>query len=206
MHSRAEELLVERALATTHVEPMPADVLERVAARIAGTLDASAPIERAGRRRPAVWIAAVAAAGIAIVAGLYLRRGEPTPADARAALIDDGAAALAWTATADAAATSATGDVVWSDTQQRGSLRFVGLAVNDPTAWQYQLWIFDRDRDPAYPVDGGVFDVTSTGEVIVPIVARLHVDQATRFAVTVERPGGVVVSKRARIVVTAKPT
>ena len=52
-------------------------------------------------------------------------------------------------------------------------------------------------------VDGGVFDVPSTGEVIVPITAKLRVGGATLFAVTVERPGGVVVSRREHIVVTA---
>ena len=55
-------------------------------------------------------------------------------------------------------------------------------------------------------VDGGVFDVTSTGEVIVPITAKLRVDDATLFAVTVEQPGGVVVSKREHIVVAAAPS
>jgi hypothetical protein len=58
--------------------------------------------------------------------------------------------------------------------------------------------------DPA-PVDGGVFDVTSAGEVIVPISAKLPVSGAVLFAATVEAPGGVVVSKRERIVVTAAP-
>jgi anti-sigma-K factor RskA len=82
-------------------------------------------------------------------------------------------------------------------------MRFVGLAPNDPAKTQYQLWIFDRTRDQAFPVDGGVFDVTASGEVIVPITAKLHVDDATLFAVTVERPGGVVVSRREHIVVTA---
>ncbi len=48
--------------------------------------------------------------------------------------------------------------------------------------------------------------MSSAGEVVVPILAKLHVDHATLFAVTVERPGGVVVSKRERIVVTAKPS
>jgi anti-sigma-K factor RskA len=175
------------------------------------------PIDRArkGRRVSAAWVAAAAAAGIVLAtgAGMYLRRdaGTPTtptatPAEARAELLGGGTRALAWTATADATAKGATGDVVWSDAKQRGYMRFVGLAANDPKAWQYQLWIFDRTRDEAFPVDGGVFDVSSTGEVIVPISAKLHVDQATLFAVTVERPGGVVVSKRERIVVTAKPS
>ncbi len=56
-----------------------------------------------------------------------------------------------------------------------------------------------------YTLRSSVFDVSSTGEVIVPIAAKLRVDDATLFSVTIERPGGVVVSKRERIVVTAKP-
>ena len=82
-------------------------------------------------------------------------------------------------------------------------MRFKGLAANDAKQIQYQLWIFDADRPEATPVDGGVFDVASNGEVIVPISAKLPVGKPTLFAVTIERPGGVVVSKRERIVVTA---
>src|SRR4029077_12947770 len=108
---------------------------------------------------------------------------------------------LSWHPTAEAA--GASGDIVWSSSAQRGFMRFVGLPPNDPSKTQYQLWIFDRQRDQAYPVDGGVFDVTSTGEVIVPIAAKLRVGDAALFAVTVERPGGVVVSRRVHIVVTA---
>ena len=89
---------------------------------------------------------------------------------------------------------------------QKGFMRFVGLAVNDPKQLQYQLWIFDKHRDQAFPVDGGVFDITPSGEVIVPISAKLPVGEPTLFAVTVEKPGGVVVSKRERIVVTAAPS
>jgi anti-sigma-K factor RskA len=114
---------------------------------------------------------------------------------------------IAWTATGDSTAVGAEGDVVWSATGQRGVMRIVGLAPNDRAKWQYQLWIFDKNRDDKYPVDGGVFDVDSeTGEVVVPITARLKVDEPVLFAVTVEKPGGVVVSKRERIVVTAKPS
>ena len=83
------------------------------------------------------------------------------------------------------------------------SPRFITPFPNDRAQAQYQLWIFDKDRDARYPVDGGVFDVPVSGEVVVPITARLHVDQPTLFAVTVEKPGGVVVSKREHIVVTA---
>lgn len=110
---------------------------------------------------------------------------------------------IAWTATKDPAATGASGDVVWHNGVQRGAMRFIGLAPNDPKKSQYQLWIFDAERDQAFPVDGGVFDVGPSGEVIVPIAAKLPVHQPKLFAITVEPPGGVVVSKRERIVLTA---
>lgn len=110
---------------------------------------------------------------------------------------------IAWTATKDPAATGASGDVVWHNGVQRGAMRFAGLAPNDPKKSQYQLWIFDAERDQAFPVDGGVFDVGPSGEVIVPIAAKLPVHQPKLFAITVEPPGGVVVSKRERIVLTA---
>jgi hypothetical protein len=93
------------------------------------------------------------------------------------------------------------GDVVWSPTRQQGYMRFRGLAANDPTVVQYQLWIFDAERDAAYPVDGGVFDVPAdaAGDVVVRIDPRLPVSRATAFAITVEKPGGVVVSSRKRL-------
>lgn len=166
-----------------------------------------APITPAPRRRhPAVtWFAT--AASLLVIAGVawWLLRtapASPTVAQARAQLLAaPDVATLAWKPTPEAP--SASGDVIWSPAAQRGYMRFVGLPANDPTRTQYQLWIFDRARDQAYPVDGGVFDVASTGELIVPITAKLHVDDATLFAVTIERPGGVVVSRRERIVVTA---
>jgi hypothetical protein len=94
----------------------------------------------------------------------------------------------------------ALGDVVWSSARQQGYMRFRGLAANDPTVAQYQLWIFDAERDEAYPVDGGVFDVPAAGgDVVVGIDPRLRVSRATAFAITVEKPGGVVVSSRKRL-------
>ena len=104
---------------------------------------------------------------------------------------------------------TASGDVVWSQKLQKGYMRFRGLPVNDPNARQYQLWIIDGTRDQAQPVDGGVFDIRGAevkkggGEVLIPIRAALPVGEAVAFAVTVEKPGGVVVSKREHIVATA---
>ena len=171
------------------------------------------PIRRSRAPLVAAWVAAAACFALAAGAVLWARgrdAGSPTspsPAEARAALLASApdAATLAWSLTGDPAASAASGDVVWSPSKQRGYMRFVGLAPNDPARTQYQLWIFDKLRDQAFPVDGGVFDVSSTGEVIVAISPKLRVSDATLFAVTVELPGGVVVSKRERIVVTAAP-
>ncbi len=82
---------------------------------------------------------------------------------------------------------------------------FTGLKPNDPKRQQFQLWIFDPTRADweAKPVDGGVFDVSSDGEVVVPIDAKLNVRETALFAVTLEVPGGVVVSERERLVLTA---
>lgn len=93
---------------------------------------------------------------------------------------------------------SANGDVVWSPTLQKGFMRFRSLAVNDPTKEQYQLWIFDKNQSEATPIDGGVFDITES-DAVVPIDAKLRVNDAYLFAVTIEKPGGVVVSSRERL-------
>ena len=166
---------------------------------------------------PIAWVGWAAAA---VFAGLLFVPGGPEPApgtDAitvmpdrmeRALAIADRADAvrIPWTATEDpTAAAGVTGEVVWSDEAQAGFMRFAGLAANDPSEFQYQLWIFDAARDERFPVDGGVFDVPAGGgEVVIPIDARLPVDRATLFAVTVEAPGGVVVSDRSRIAVLAR--
>lgn len=93
----------------------------------------------------------------------------------------------------------AQGDIVWSTAEQRGYMRFAGMRPNDPTVEQYQLWIFDRNQDEKTPVDGGVFDIASNGEVIVPVRPTLNIREPYLFAVTIEKPGGVVVSDRSRL-------
>lgn len=110
-----------------------------------------------------------------------------------------------WQPTEDPAGRGVTGDVVWDEQAQVGYMRFRGLPKNDPQQLQYQLWIFDATRGEQYPVDGGVFNITDTetGEVVVPILAKLPVRNPALFAVTIEKPGGVVVSSRERIVVVA---
>lgn len=118
--------------------------------------------------------------------------------------VDSAITRIAWAPTADSTALGASGDVVWSTRAQRGVMRLIGLKSNDVKRWQYQLWIFDKTRDQRYPVDGGVFDVPAGAtEVFVPIHARVPVGSAIMFAVTVEPPGGVVVSTRERVALLA---
>lgn len=213
--------LVENQQSQLPPTPVAARFIERPPAPVI-------PIQSRKRSTSYAWIAA--AASIVLAAGAVVwatqrepevitkekivevpvqppPRKEPTAAEARAQLLatERDVTTLAWTPTKDPNGAGASGDVVWSATAQRGYMRFVGLTPNDLKQLQYQLWIFDKDRDQAYPVDGGVFDVSSTGEVIVPITARLRVNEPVLFAVTIEQPGGVVVSKRERIVVTAAP-
>ncbi|HMB74492.1 MAG TPA: anti-sigma factor, partial [Gammaproteobacteria bacterium] len=164
---------------------------------------------QAGSRRPTVvpWLVAATSLVAAIVA--WWPGAAPDPqamlTERRAALITAGARPVSWSATGDVTAASASGDVVWDDASQEGYMRIVMLQSNDPRAFQYQLWIFDAGRDARYPVDGGVFDMPpASADVIVPIRARVPVGSATMFAITVERPGGVVVSDRERIVLIAE--
>ena len=96
------------------------------------------------------------------------------------------------------------GDIVWSDEKQVGYMRLSGLPVNDPGKETYQLWIFDETQDEKTPIDGGTFDVNSSGELIIPIDAKLRARNTKMYAITVEKPGGVVVSKREKIVALAK--
>ena len=96
------------------------------------------------------------------------------------------------------------GDIVWSEAKQTGYMRFRGLPVNDAEKTCYQLWIFDKTQDKATPIDGGTFDVKTEGEVIIPITAKLRALGPEMFAITIEKQGGVVVSKREKVAALAK--
>lgn len=205
-----------RASVPADPEPMPAHVLARIAAGAPAHAPMSALRPAAPRPRK-LWFAA---GGLAVAAALLLAvflwpvnrpAPAPTAAERRNDLIAQAGRPgsdvirLDWTATADPAAAGASGDVVWSTATQEGYMLFRGLAPNTPARDQYQLWVFDAARDERYPVDGGVFDVPADGgEVIVPIRVKLGVSRPTLFAVSVERPGGVVVSGRERLPLVAK--
>jgi anti-sigma-K factor RskA len=209
---------LDLAMGPSEFEPLPDDLRERLLADSDGFADAAresaahaqapaprlAPVPMSGPLAPrspgAAWWVAAAAAVIAVLGWFAALSETPVtdPGAQRAELLALGdVTRVEWSATE--LAPDAVGDVVWSQERQAGFLRFEGLPVNDPTAEQYQLWIFDAEQE--HPIDGGVFDITADGEVLIPIDAKLAVASPTLFAVTVEKPGGVVVSDRERIAV-----
>ena len=117
----------------------------------------------------------------------------------------DGTVQIAWAPPEIEGYEQVTGDVVWNNELQQGFMRLSGLPTNVPTEAQYQLWIVDPSCDQR-PIDGGVFDVLESGEVIVPIDAKLIVNTPQAFAITLEQPGGVVVSDGPLLVVAAPST
>jgi anti-sigma-K factor RskA len=96
------------------------------------------------------------------------------------------------------------GDVVWSNSQQKGYLRLRDLPALNPNQETYQLWIVDKMRSEKNPISGGVFNTSEAGEVIIPINAQLKINEPNLFAVSKEKAGGVVVSKPDRLVAVAK--
>lgn len=170
------------------------------------------------------WLGWAAAAGacIALVFNVWVNRSPTevavktppaaetpqvlTPAEMREEMLRTSARMVKanWAAGNVKAMEQVTGDIVWSDEKQAGYMRFRGLPVNDVQKETYQLWIFDKTQDKATPIDGGTFDVTADGEVVIPINAKLKAQDPTMFAITIERPGGVVVSKREKIAALAK--
>jgi len=206
--------------ADTRVEPLPNSVRRRLEASadawfagLPAEVTADSPPPR-GRLLAGPWTGwAAAAAATLFAVGVWVSDPggtAPPAAEERQALlsrVDTGYWEFA--ATDDPLAAGADGDVVWSSEEQRGYMRFQGLPANDPTEAQYQLWIFDsaREGDSAEetvpPVDGGVFDVGGDGEVIVPIDPKLSVGEPKLFAITLEPPGGVVVSKQEHVLLVA---
>lgn len=129
-----------------------------------------------------------------------------TPAQSHDEMMaEPGMTVAKWTPAAkDGEMAKVAGDVVWSDKQQKGYVKLSGLPKNDPNASTYQLWIFEENQGDKTPIDGGTFNISSDGTVVIPIEARLAAKNPSMFAVTVERPGGVVVSKREKVAALAK--
>jgi hypothetical protein len=205
------------ALLHGELEAMPAGLRERIVAQgpsLPPQTQAGVNEPKLRRRRfvPIVAAAGWLAAAALLIALLQVSRSREgplsDPAAARERFLREArdVQLVAW-APGGPNEPPITGDVVWSDARQEGYMRFRGLAANDPKRFQYQLWIFDTGRDERFPVDGGVFDIARTaagGDVIVRISAKLPVERPGLFAVTRERPGGVVVSDRKEIACLAK--
>ena len=99
---------------------------------------------------------------------------------------------------------SISGDIIWTDQGQKGFIKITGLPMNDPIQNQYQVWILDPLKYEQ-PVDGGVFDVTQTDKpVIIPINPKLPISKAVAFAITLEQPGGVVVTSQPLLLTAPK--
>lgn len=154
-----------------------------------------------------------AAACVALAINLWISRSQiqttPPPltaAQRREQLLDNAPDIVKaeWTQADPKQNQQISGDVVWSNSEQKGFMRLRGIPKNDSGKETYQLWIFDANQDDKTPVDGGVFDVGETGEVIIPIDAKIKVGKPQMFAITAEKPGGVVVSKREKLMTIAK--
>ena len=182
------------------LDPMPFGLRERIHRNV--TTSSSFPV-----REAFAWTACA----VALLLAVSLWRPQISSvstvslSDQRLAMIN-GAAKLVrvdWVPGTTPFEDAVTGDVVWDNDTQQGYMRFVNMPVNDPLLEQYQLWIIDPKRD-AEPIDGGVFDITESGEVIVAIDAKLKVLEPAAFAITIEQPGGVVVSTQERLPLLAK--
>lgn len=96
------------------------------------------------------------------------------------------------------------GEMVWSNSLQKGYARFTKLPANDIAKETYQLWIVDEMQNPKTPISGGVFNISAAGEAVIPIDPQLVVRKPAAIAITVEKPGGVVVSAQEKVVALAK--
>jgi hypothetical protein len=218
-------------LAGIREEPMPAalrDRLVRNAAAFSATMKSGGPVDelasrrarpahRTGGRERLAWFAMAATLLIAVVGWWPRLQGDrggetqtqqpPTVAQVCRQVFAAAPSAVqgSWGPTGDAASTQVKGVVAFDPRTQAGCMRFTGLAANDPQKFQYQLWIFDARQDERYPIDGGVFDIPAgQSEVLVRIDPKITVKEPVMFAVTMEKPGGVVVSGREHIVALAK--
>ena len=170
--------------------------------------DAARPSLRTEASTWRTWVPwLITAASLAGIAASFLI--DPTPQQTTAQMREDLVASAAdlvevnWSP-GTTPIEGAAGDVVWSESLQEGYMRFRNLPANVPTKEQYQLWIFAANQSAETPIDGGVFDITSARETVVPIEAKLRANDVYMFAVTVEKPGGVVVSGRERLPLLAK--
>lgn len=195
------------------LERPPTDLLRRVRGDALGFFAGEAGVGVRGTTSAGPWGRLVAAAvllvSVSVAASLWWAQPATAPSaqERMTALLNLGSSdvsRLVWRPGPSDLRGEVRGEIVWSGAAQEGYMRFVGLPANDPSESQYQLWIFDAQRSDAHPVDGGVFDISpGSRELVIPINAKIKVNEPVMFAVTVEDPGGVVVSDREHIVALA---
>lgn len=166
--------------------------------------EANTPIPFTSRKglRALPWLAAAAGIILAIIAWLPgSSRVDPRADRQRLLASSADAVTLAWKDWDAPEVAGVQGDVVWSDSEQKGYMRFTNLPPKDSGSEQYQLWIVDS-RGMEQRISGGLFN-GGTGELVVPIDPGIRVQKAAAFAVTIEKPGGTWVSDMSRRVVIA---
>ena len=191
-----QESAAALALAAPQIQPPP-DLREKVLASIRGeTLPESTPLRAQPARswNPLAW--AIAAGFVVTTAALWFERD----AWKREALALRGEAAelrnrdeFAQIHIASLSAqvemfSKAAAVVVWDAKTQRGVLRLVNLPPAD-AGKDYQLWVIDP-KYPA-PVNGGVIPVNARGETRMSFAPDQPVRNAGKFAISIERAGGV---------------
>lgn len=166
------------------------------------------PLSESRLARWATYVSAIAAlVMLAIALWLYVHRSDPPDPEVVRDAVEDADDKLEWEFVAKddpAVGQGAGGSVVWSSQLQQGVALLEGLRPNDPAESQYELWIVDSQRESPVPVE--VFDIPADAEELrLTIDSELVIAKPTAFLVTVERPGGVVVSNQEHLALVAAP-
>ncbi len=195
MPAELDDLIVARGLELVSNKALTAPAVPAVAAQLPERTAISppqAPRQRPSRRWRQALVATASLAAAAAAIG-YATTRSPTPTSSSASdLRDHHGDAKRFTL-------MPIGNVVWSDEKQAGRVHFDALPVNDRARQRYQLWVVDRDRDPKFPVDGGLFD-SSGAAIDVPFTVHLPIGSAIGFVVTLEDARGAVVSRREHVI------
>lgn len=201
------------------MEPMPAAVKERIARRLGlefarpvrepsaeGPLPFRAPA-RSGLRAMG-WLAMAACA--AIMGAAWWPRvalmGSPRQSQLLAELLvrDPDAPVVTMSAGVSSRGEGLTVQVIWSNDEGHGFLRFRGQGPAITDGGRFQAWVYDKDgAGPEVPVSAGVFAVPPgpiAGEFVLALRPVVHIGRPAGFVVSVERPEGVARPTRENVV------
>jgi len=78
--------------------------------------------------------------------------------------------------------------VVWDANAQQGQLKMEKMPPVQPNK-DYQLWIIDKGKSK--PIDGGVVKVNDRGRASITFKPVVPITDASKFALSVEKEGGV---------------